>query len=101
MWMLAAAVAGLVERVDSTLAPRALLAAYGFVVPARGDEYELLRSLPWVFAQAGSGPGDAGLLPTPSGHTLLYDAEGGFRYVSRDDVTLDDLLNFARAHGGT
>ncbi len=96
MWMLEAAVAGLVERVDSTLQPRALLVSYGFVVSPRGEGDDLLRSLPWVFAQAGSRPGDAGLLPTPVGPILLYDAEGGFRYVSRDDVTLDELLRFAR-----
>lgn len=100
MWLLEAAVAGLVESVDTTLPVRSLLAGYGFVVSPRADERVMLRSLPWVFPQAGSSPGDAALLPTPSGHVLLYDPDGGFRYVSRPDVTLDDLLHFAKEHGG-
>jgi hypothetical protein len=100
MWLLEAAVAGLVEPVDTTLPVRSLLAGYGFVVSPRADERVMLRSLPWVFPQAGSSPGDAALLPTPSGHVLLYDPDGGFRYVSRPDVTLDDLLQFAKEHGG-
>ncbi|MDQ6602047.1 MAG: hypothetical protein M3176_05120 [Chloroflexota bacterium] len=100
MWLLEAAVAGLVESVDTTVPVRSLLAGYGFVVSPRADERVMLRSLPWVFPQAGSAPGDAALLPTPSGHVLLYDSDGGFRYVSLPDVTLDDLLHFAKAHGG-
>lgn len=100
MWLLEAAVAGLVESVDTTLPIRSLLAGYGFVVSPRADERVMLRSLPWVFPQAGSSPGDAALLPTPSGHVLLYDPDGGFRYVSLPDVTLDDLLRFAKEHGG-
>jgi hypothetical protein len=31
---------------------------------------------------------------------LVYDPEGGFRYVSAPEVTLDELLDFAKAHGG-
>ncbi len=100
MWLLEAAVAGLVESVDTTVPVRSLLAGYGFVVSPRADERVMLRSLPWVFPQAGSAPGDAALLPTPSGQVLLYDADGGFRYVSLPDVTLDDLLRFAKEHGG-
>jgi hypothetical protein len=100
MWLLEAAVAGLVESVDTTVPVQSLLASYGFVVSPRADERVMLRSLPWVFPQAGSAPGDAALLPTPSGHVLLYDPDGGFRYVSLPTVTLDDLLHFAKAHGG-
>ncbi len=100
MWLLEAAVAGLVESVDTTVPVRSLLAGYGFIVSPRADERVMLRSLPWVFPQAGAAPGDDALLPTPSGHILLYDADGGFRYVSLPDVTLDDLLRFAKAHGG-
>lgn len=99
MWLLEAAVAGLVESVDTTVPMRSLLASYGFVVSPRADERVMLRSLPWVFPQAGSSPGDAALLPTPSGHVLLYDPDGGFRYVSLPEVTLDELLHFAKDHG--
>ncbi|MCA1723105.1 MAG: hypothetical protein LC748_02385 [Thermomicrobia bacterium] len=63
MWLLEAAVAGLVESVDTTLPVRSLLAEYGFVVSPRADERTMLRSLPWVFPQAGSSPGDAALPP--------------------------------------
>lgn len=100
MWILEAAVAGLVESVDTTVPVPSLLASFGFVVSPRADERTALRSLPWVFPQAGSAPGDPALLPTPSGRVLLYDAEGGFRYISKDDVTFDELLHFAKAHGG-
>jgi len=100
MWMLQAAVAGLVEPVDTTIPVRSLLSSYGLVVADRGDERSLLRALPWVYPQAGSSPGDTALLPTPVGRVLLYDADGGFRYVSAADVTVDDLLRFAREHGG-
>lgn len=98
MWFLHAAVAGLVEAVDTTLPVRSLLAAYGFVISPRADERAMLRSLPWVFPRPGSSPGDAALLPTPSGHVLLYDPDGGFRYISLPNVTLDDLLSFAKEH---
>ncbi len=97
--MLEAAVAGLVEPVDSTIPVRSLLSSYGLVVAERGDERSLLRALPWVYPQAGSSPGDTALLPTPAGRTLLYDSDGGFRYVSAPGVTTDDLLRFAREHG--
>ena len=100
MWILQAAVDGLVESVDTTLPVPSLLASYGFVVSPRADERMLLRSLPWVFPQAGSAPGDAALLPTPFGPVLVYDPDGGFRYVSAPDVTMDDLLRFAKANGG-
>ncbi len=100
MWLLEAAVAGLVEPVDTTLPMAVLLKAYGFVAADGDDDLTMLRSLPWVFPQAGSAPGDTGLLPTPSGPVLLYDRETGFRYASRDDVTLDELLRFARDRRG-
>lgn len=100
MWMLQAAVEGLVESVDTTLPVPALLASYGFVVSPRAEERVILRSLPWVYPQAGSSPGDAALLPTPAGPVLVYDPDGGFRYVSVPDVALDDLLRFAKANGG-
>lgn len=100
MWILQAAVDGLVESVDTTLPVPSLLASYGFIVSPRADERVILRSLPWVFPQAGSAPGDAALLPTPSGPVLVYDPDGGFRYVSAPDVTLDDLLRFAKTNGG-
>ncbi len=99
MWMYQAAIAGLVEAVDTTLPFRSLLASYGFVVSLRADERIVLRSLPWVFPQPGSSPGDLGLLPTPSGQVLLYDPDGGFRYIAAPDVTVDDLLRFAKEHG--
>jgi hypothetical protein len=89
-----------VEPVDTTLPVLTLLSSYGLVVSERGDERTLLRTLPWVFPQAGSAPGDTALLPTPTGRTLLYDADGGFRYISAPGVTVDDLLRFAREHGG-
>jgi hypothetical protein len=98
MWMLQAAVVGLVEPVDSTIPVRTLLSSYGLVVAERGEERSLFRSLPWVYPQAGSSPGDTALLPTPTGRVLLYDADGGFRYVSAPGVTTDDLLRFAREH---
>jgi hypothetical protein len=100
MWMLEAAVTGLVEPVDSTIPVRSLLSSYGLVVAEWGDERSLLRSLPWVYPQAGSSPGDTALLPTPAGRTLLYDADGGFRYIAVPGVTTDDLLRFAREYGG-
>lgn len=99
MWLLQAAVEGLVEPVDTTLPTGSLLSLYGLVVQDGDDRVTMLRSLPWVFPQAGAAPGDSALLPTPSGAVLLYDRERGFRYVSRADVTLDELLRFARAHG--
>lgn len=99
MWLLQAAIEGLVESVDTTVPTPSLLASFGFVISPRADERTMLRSLPWVFPQAGSSPGDAALLPTPSGHVLLYDPDGGFRYVSLPDVTIDDLLHFAKTHG--
>lgn len=98
MWQLEAAVAGLVEPVDTTLPVGSLLNTYGFVAPS-GDGEDVLRSLPWVFPQAGAAPGATALLPTPSGQILLYDEGDGFRYISRPGVTLDDLLRFARGHG--
>ena|SRR5690348_10719680 len=100
MWILAAAVAGLVEPVDTGVPLPVLLASYGFVTSPRANEQTLLRSLPWVFPQAGASPGEPALLPTPSGRVLLYDAEGGFRYASKEHVTLDELLRFAKEHGG-
>lgn len=100
MWILQAAVDGLVDSVDTTLPVRALLASYGFVVSQRAEERVVLRSLPWVYPQAGSSPGDTALLPTPYGPVLVYDPDGGFRYVSAPDVTLDELLDFAKTHGG-
>ncbi len=99
MWILQAAIEGLVEPVDTTLPVPSLLARYGFVVSTRATEQVMLRSLPWVFPQSGSAPGDAALLPTPSGHVLLYDPDGGFRSVSLPTVTIDDLLYFAKENG--
>ena len=99
MWQLEAMVAGLVEPVDTTMPVASLLAHYGFVVPS-GEGMEMLRSLPWVFAQAGSAPGDTALLPAPDGHVLLYDEYEGCRYASCPHVTLDELLRFARAYRG-
>lgn len=99
MWQFEAVVAGLVEPLDTTMPVGSLLGMYGFVAPA-GEGFAMLRSLPWVFSQAGAAPGDTGLLPTPDGHVLLYDRGDGFQYVSSPDVTLDDLLRFAREHGG-
>ncbi len=55
---------------------------------------------PGSIPQAGSSPGDTAFLPTPYGPVLVYDPDGGFRYVSAPDVTLDDLLDFAKTHGG-
>ena len=100
MWILQAAIDGLVDAVDTTLPVRSLLESYGFVVSQRADERVILRSLPWVYPQAGSAPGDTALLPTPYGPVLVYDPEGGFRYISATNVTLDEFLHFAKAHGG-
>lgn len=99
MWLLQAAVAGLVEPVDTTLPMATLLNGYGFVVAENANDRVTLRSLPWVFPQSGSAPGDTGLLPTPSGPILLYDANDGFKYASRPDVTLDELMRFAQDNG--
>jgi hypothetical protein len=100
MWIYQAAAQGLVESVDTSLPIPTLLASYGFVISQRASEQVILRSLPWVFPQPGSSPGDLGLLPTPSGSVLIYDPDDGFRYVSVSDITLDDLLHFAKEHGG-
>ena len=55
---------------------------------------------PGSYPQAGSAPGDTALLPTPYGPVLVYDPEGGFRYVSAPDVTLDELLRFRESAWG-
>ncbi len=99
MWVFEASVEGLVEPVDTSKTTAALLGSYGFVVSEGASERIMLRSLPWVFPQSGAAPGDTGLLPTPSGNILVYDRDGGFRYVAHDHVSLDQLVRFARARG--